>query len=138
MRGQTLEAQIYREVTRLARDNRAAIEERYPKILRRVSGYNLDEFLGGGPFNVAKMIVGSEGTLAAVVAAKVRIMPVPRATSVLAVHFDDMIAAMEATNAILPFAPSAVEMIDRRIIEAARVSKEPAGSMPFAGRQMHC
>jgi FAD/FMN-containing dehydrogenase len=58
-------------------------------------------------------------------------MPLPRATSVLAVHFDDMIAAMEATNAILPFAPSAVEMIDRQIIEAARISKELAGSMPF-------
>jgi FAD/FMN-containing dehydrogenase/Fe-S oxidoreductase len=131
MRGQTLEAQVYREVTRLARDNREAIQERYPKILRRVSGYNLDEFLGDGPFNIAKMVVGSEGTLAAVVAAKVRIMPLPKATSVLAVHFDDMIAAMEATNAILPFAPSAVEMIDRQIIEAARVSKELAGSMPF-------
>ena len=131
MRGQTLEAQIYREVARIARDNREAILERYPKILRRVSGYNLDEFIGDGPFNPAKMIVGSEGTLVAVTAAKMRIMPVPKATSVLAVHFDDMIAAVEATNAILPFEPSAVEMIDRQIVEAARVSKELAGSMPF-------
>src|SRR5205807_9204338 len=39
MRGQTLEAQIYQGVTRLPRDNREAIQERYPKILRRVSGY---------------------------------------------------------------------------------------------------
>ncbi|MBM3226302.1 MAG: FAD-binding protein, partial [Candidatus Tectomicrobia bacterium] len=131
MRGQTLEAQIYREVTRLARDNREAIEDRYPKILRRVSGYNLDEFLGAGPCNLSKMIVGSEGTLAAVVAAKMRIMPSPKATSLLAVHFDDMIAAVEATNAILPFDPSAIEMIDRQIVEAARASKEFAGSMPF-------
>ncbi|OLC60692.1 MAG: oxidoreductase [Ktedonobacter sp. 13_1_40CM_4_52_4] len=130
-RGQTLEAQIYREVMRIAHDNREAILERYPKILRRVSGYNLDEFMGDGPFNLAKMLVGSEGTLAAVTAAKMRIMPSPRATSVLAVHFDDMIAAVEATNAILPFEPSAVEMIDRQIVEAARASKELGGSMPF-------
>ena len=75
MRGQTLEAQIYREVARIARDNRETILERYPKILRRVSGYNLDEFIGDGPFNPAKMIVGSEGTLVAVTAAKMRIMP---------------------------------------------------------------
>ena len=53
-RGQTLEAQIYREVARIAHDNREAILERYPKILRRVSGYNLDEFIGDGPFNLAK------------------------------------------------------------------------------------
>ncbi len=135
MRGHTLEAQIYREVVRLARDNKEAIAERYPKILRRVSGYNLDEFLGEGPFNIAKMIVGSEGTLAAVVAAKMRIMPMPKATSVLAVHFDDMIAAVEATNAMLPSEPSAIEMIDRQIIEAARASKEFAGSMPFVEGQ---
>jgi FAD/FMN-containing dehydrogenase/Fe-S oxidoreductase len=131
LRGQTLEAQIYREVRRIAQDNREAILERYPKILRRVSGYNLDEFIGDDPCNLAKMLVGSEGTLAVVTAAKMRIMPSPKATSVLAVHFDDMIAAVEATNAILPFEPSAVEMIDRQIVEAARASKELGGSMPF-------
>ncbi|MGE3539693.1 MAG: FAD-binding and (Fe-S)-binding domain-containing protein [Candidatus Tectimicrobiota bacterium] len=131
MRGETLEARIYREVRRLAQDNREAVLERYPKILRRVSGYNLDEFIGDGPFNVAKMLVGSEGTLAVVTAAKMRIMPSPKATSVLAVHFDDMIAAVEATNAILPFGPSAIEMIDRQIVDAARASHEFAGSMPF-------
>lgn len=131
MRGETLEANIYREVARIAGENREAILERYPKILRRVSGYNLDEFIGDGPFNVAKMLVGSEGTLAVVTAAKVRIMPAPQATSVLAVHFDDMIAAVEATNAILPFEPSAIEMIDRQIVDAARASHEFSGSMPF-------
>lgn len=131
MRGETLEAMIYRKVTRLAREHREAILERYPKILRRVSGYNLDEFIGDGPFNIAKMLVGSEGTLAVVTAAKMRLMPSPKATALLAVHFDDMIAAMEATNAILPFKPSAIEMIDRQIVEAARASQEFAGSMPF-------
>jgi FAD/FMN-containing dehydrogenase/Fe-S oxidoreductase len=130
-RGQTLEANIYREVLRIARHNRDAIQERYPKILRRVSGYNLDEFIQDGPCNLAKMVVGSEGTLAVVTAAKMRIMPLPRATAVLAVHFDDMIAAVEATGAMLPFNPSAVEMIDRQVIEAARHSKEFAGRLPF-------
>ena len=131
MRGNTLEAQIYRDIVRLAQDNREAILERYPKILRRVSGYNLDEFLRDGPVNIAKMLVGSEGTLAVVTAAKMRLEPRPKATGLLAVHFDDMIASVEATNAILPFQPSAIEMIDRQIIDAARVSKELAGSMPF-------
>ena len=130
-REQTLEGRIYREVLRIAQEHRDEVLERYPKILRRVSGYNLDEFVHDGQVNMAKMIVGSEGTLAAVTAAKVRIMPRPKATAVLAVHFDDMIAAVEATGTILPFAPSAIEMIDRNIVEAARVSKELAGQLPF-------
>jgi FAD/FMN-containing dehydrogenase/Fe-S oxidoreductase len=129
--GQSLESHIYREVMRIARDNREAIQERYPKILRRVSGYNLDEFITDGACNLAKMVVGSEGTLAVVTAAKMRIMPVPKATAVLAVQFDDMINAVEATGAMLPFNPSAVEMIDRQIIEAARHSREFAGRLPF-------
>jgi FAD/FMN-containing dehydrogenase/Fe-S oxidoreductase len=131
MHQHTLEGQIYREVVRIAHDNREAILERYPKILRRVSGYNLDAFIHDGPFNLAKMLVGSEGTLAVVTAAKMRIMPRPQATAVLAVHFDDMIAAVEATNAILPFQPSAVEMIDHQIVDAARHAKEFAGRLPF-------
>ena len=131
MRGNTLEAHIYRDIVRIASENRDAILERYPKILRRVSGYNLDEFLQDGPVNVAKMLVGSEGTLAIVSAAKMRLEPRPKATGLLAVHFDDMIASVEATNAILPFQPSAIEMIDRQIIDAARVSKELGGRLPF-------
>ncbi len=130
-RGHDLEAQIYRDLDRIARDNRDAILERYPKILRRVSGYNLDEFVSDAPFNLAKMVVGSEGTLAAVTAAKVRIMPRPAATSVLVIHFDDMIASVEATGMILEFNPSAVEMADHQIIDAARAAKEFEGRLPF-------
>lgn len=130
-RGTDLESQIYRELDRIARENREAIIERYPKILRRVSGYNLDEFVTDAPFNLAKMVVGSEGTLAAVTAAKVRIMPRPAATSVLVIHFDDMIASVEATGTILEFKPSAVEMVDHQIVNAARSSKDFEGQLPF-------
>jgi FAD/FMN-containing dehydrogenase/Fe-S oxidoreductase len=130
-RGTDLEAQIYRDIARIAQQNREVIRERYPKILRRVSGYNLDEFISDAPFNLAKMVVGSEGTLAAVTAAKVRLVPRPAATAVLVVHFNDMIDAVEATAAILESNPSAVEMIDRQIINAARGSKEFEGRLPF-------
>ena len=131
MRRPDLEGHIYREIARIARDNREAIVERYPKIQRRVSGYNLDEFINDAPFNLAKMVVGSEGTLAAVLKAKVRIMPRPAATGVLVVHFDDMIRSVEGTGLILPLGPSAVEMVDRQIVNAARASKEFAGRLPF-------
>src|SRR5215470_4779939 len=57
--------------------HRDEIEKRYPKIMRRVSGYNLDEFVRNGKFNLTKLMVGSEGTLAAVHQARVRIEPRP-------------------------------------------------------------
>ena len=63
--------------------NREEIERRYPKIMRRVSGYNLDEFVRNGKFNLSKLVVGSEGTLAAVHQAKVRIEPRPPATALM-------------------------------------------------------
>ncbi len=130
-RGSDFAAAIYREIDRIARHNREEIQERYPKILRRVSGYNLDEFVSAAPFNLAKMVVGSEGTLAVVTAAKVRIVPRPAATAVLVIHFDDMIASVEATGAVLAFQPSAVEMVDHQIINAARSAKEFEGRLPF-------
>src|ERR1051326_2300871 len=66
--------------------NREEIERRFPKIMRRVSGYNLDEFVRNGHFNLVKLIIGSEGTLAAAHQAKVRIVPRPKATALCVVH----------------------------------------------------
>src|SRR6267142_5057132 len=70
----------------IVRTNRDEIERRYPKIMRRVSGYNLDEFVRNGKFNLVKLMVGSEGTLATVHEAKVRIEPRPPATALCVVQ----------------------------------------------------
>ena len=69
----TIEGRAYREVFRLAEQHKNEILARYPKIMRRVSGYNLDEFIKPQPFNLSRMIVGSEGTLATIVEAKMRL-----------------------------------------------------------------
>src|SRR5258708_2438676 len=62
--GNTLEAACYRTVLRLADEHADEIDRRYPKILRRVGGYNLDEFTNSAkPVNLARILVGSEGTL---------------------------------------------------------------------------
>ena len=63
MRGGTFEGDIYRSLFEIGEDNRDEVLSRYPKIQRRVSGYNLDEFVGGNNFNMARFVVGSEGTL---------------------------------------------------------------------------
>ncbi len=87
-----LEGDIYRGVLRIAREQKDEIDRTYAKIQRRVSGYNLDEFIlddlgRGGPVNLARMVVGSEGTLCVVTEAKVNLVPRPTMTSPLRVAF---------------------------------------------------
>jgi FAD/FMN-containing dehydrogenases len=99
--------------------------------MRRVSGYNLDEFIRNGKFNLSKLIVGSEGTLAAVHQAKVNIEPRPPATALCVVHFKDMVECIRSTDFILPFEPSAIELVDDLIIDLARNSLELSRQLDF-------
>jgi FAD/FMN-containing dehydrogenase/Fe-S oxidoreductase len=129
--GGALENHIYRQVKRIVDANREAIRQHYPAIQRRVSGYNLDAFVPDGDFNLAKLVVGSEGTLAVVTEAKVRIVPRPKATAVCVVHFDDLIASTEASEEILACDPYAIEMIDRMVISLTRDAGELGRLMTF-------
>ncbi len=119
--GDTLEARCYRTVRQVARECAPEIEKRYPKVLRRVSGYNLDEFVDGTkPFNLAKIIVGSEGTLGMIASAKVNLVPLPKEKAVLAIEFDELLDALAATPVILRHKPSAIEVMDAFILNHAR------------------
>ena len=111
--------------------NRGEIEARFPKLMRRVSGYNLDAFVRNPKFNLAKLIVGSEGTLAVIHRAKVRIEPLPEATALMVVHFDDIVDAIRASEVILPLEPAAIELIDDMIIDLARRSLELSREIGF-------
>ena len=133
--GTGLESEIYRQVTRIARENRDEILARFPRIMRRVSGYNLDDFLEAstspGALNMARMVVGSEGTLAVVTEAKVNLVPVPPHKGLAVLHFQDMIQACEANWEILRHGPAAVELIGRMILERCRASLGFKGLMDF-------
>jgi len=121
--GETLVAGCYRTVRRLAAEHADEIERRYPKVLRRVGGYNLDEFARPDrPFNLAKMIVGSEGTLGVVLEAKLNLVPLPKAKAVLCIQFRELLDALAATPAILKHSPSAVEVMDGFILSHTRQS----------------
>jgi FAD/FMN-containing dehydrogenase/Fe-S oxidoreductase len=114
----TLESNCYREVLRLARDHASEISSRYPKVLRRVGGYNLDAFVDPArPIDMTRLIVGSEGTLAAILEARVNLVPLPAAKAVMAIQFADLLESLEATPAILEHRPSAVEVMDRFILD---------------------
>ena len=117
-----LEGDIYRGVRAIAREHRAEVEKRFPKILRRVSGYNLDEIGEEGALNLAKVVVGSEGTLATVTEATVRVVPIPPAKMLAALHFRTVVEAAAATVRANAHGPSAVELVDDTIIERCRES----------------
>jgi FAD/FMN-containing dehydrogenase/Fe-S oxidoreductase len=114
----TLEAACYRTVRRLAAQHRDEIARRYPKVLRRVGGYNLDEFVREDrPVNLAKLLVGSEGTLGVVLSAKLNLVPLPNARAVLIIQFRSLSESLAATPLILRHRPSAVEVMDRFILD---------------------
>ncbi len=124
--GQGLESHIYREVRRIAHQNRDEILRRFPKIMRRVSGYSLDAFIDDGPMDMTQMVVGSEGTLCVVTEARVNLEPRPKQTAVAVLHFKTLIQSMEATPQILAHQPSAVELVDKFMLDKCR------GSLGFA------
>ena len=126
-----LEGRIYATIGRIAEQQRDEIARRYPKIMRRVSGYNLDLMLEDRPFDLTKMAVGSEGTLVTVTEAKLNLEPLPKMRGLAVLHFHGLIEAMEATVAILELRPSAVELVDRMILERSRESLGFARRMTF-------
>jgi FAD/FMN-containing dehydrogenase/Fe-S oxidoreductase len=123
--GDSIEARAYRVVRQLASECRPEIERRYPKLLRRVGGYNLNEFANREqPFNLTRLMVGSEGTLGVVLEATVRLVPLPQAKAVMAIEFAELLEALEAVPLILPHRPSAVEVMDKFILDFTRQNAE--------------
>ncbi|HEY2368713.1 MAG TPA: FAD-binding oxidoreductase, partial [Polyangiaceae bacterium] len=109
---------------------RGRIEERFPRIPRRVSGYNLDALLPGadGRFNVARAIVGSEGTLATILEATVRLVDLRPKRAVVILGFEDVFRAADAVPHVLAAEPDpmAVEGMDERL--RAHIAKKNARS----------
>jgi FAD/FMN-containing dehydrogenase/Fe-S oxidoreductase len=117
-----LEAEIYRRIPQIAGLAAGEVDRRFPKILRRVGGYNLDLVQDSSALNLVKMAVGSEGTLLAVTSAKLNLEPIPPHKGVVVIHFKDIVESMEATVATLEEEPAAVEHIGEMIIREARNS----------------
>ncbi len=126
-----LEGRIYREVARIRERYGDEIRRRYPAWWRRVAGYNLDELVKDRPLNLARLVVGSEGTLATVVEARVRLVRRPPATALDVIHFRDLQEAMECSQSILETGPYAVELTDRMILDLARGNIEQSKRMGF-------
>lgn len=121
----TREGSAYRSVENAVRRNAAEIARRTPKILRKVSGYNLSGMLpgpngGSPPRTLVPLLVGSEGTLAVITEAELALVERPRHRGLLVPQFDSLAAALDALAVCLELQPSAVELLDRMLIELAR------------------
>jgi FAD/FMN-containing dehydrogenase/Fe-S oxidoreductase len=118
-------AQIADVVRELALTHRAEIQAHWPKVLRRVAGYNLDIFHNqsekpytpDGSVNLAHLLVGAEGTLAYTRHLKLQLSELPRAKVLGVVNFPTFHAAMDAAQHIVTLTPTAVELVDRTMIE---------------------
>ena len=115
--------QSYRELVQKIRDiavaNADEIEARYPKLLRRVGGYNLD-MVSGMAFNMAHLLVGSEGTLAYSKRVHLNLSALPKHKTLGVCHFKTFYKSMEAPQQIVKLKPTAVELVDRTMIGLAR------------------
>ncbi len=118
--GNTREGEILREFKRIIETNASEITERFPKVMRRVSGYNLDAFVGADAWNLLKLIVGSEGTLGTILEVTLNLEPLPEHRALCTVHFTEVLEATQALEAILAHKPSAVEIVDADVIVRAR------------------
>ncbi len=95
------------------------IAARFPKLLRKVAGYNLDH-LGPPHANAAHLLVGSEGTLAYFERLLLKLAPLPAHKTLGVVHFPKFYTAMDSAQHIVKLGPSAVELVDRTMIDLAR------------------
>jgi FAD/FMN-containing dehydrogenase/Fe-S oxidoreductase len=125
------EGRIYREIAAIRQEFADEIRARYPKHWRRVAGYNLNEAIKDFPLNVARIVVGSEGTLVTVLEAKVRLVKRPTRTAVDVIHYRDIQEALESSQAILETGPYAVELTDKVILDLARNNIEQSKRMAF-------
>ncbi|MGO2392924.1 MULTISPECIES: FAD-binding and (Fe-S)-binding domain-containing protein [unclassified Halomonas] len=119
------EQRIAEQIKAIAQRVAPEIRDHFPKVLRRVGGYNLDLFDCQNPIpydldgraNLAHLLVGSEGTLGVSQRIKLRLSPLPEQKVLGVVNFPTFYQAMDFTQHIVKLGPTAVELVDRTMIE---------------------
>jgi FAD/FMN-containing dehydrogenase/Fe-S oxidoreductase len=126
---ETQEGDIYRKVHQILSENKVEIDKHFPKIPRRVSGYNLDLVKYEGFFDLCKLIVGSEGTFGIVTEIKVAIRQKPKYCGLCIIHFHEMNEGFKSVPYLLNFKPIALEMIDDIILNTGLTAPSLKGQV---------
>ncbi|WP_433420984.1 FAD-binding and (Fe-S)-binding domain-containing protein [Microtetraspora malaysiensis] len=116
-------AELSTRLGELAHRHLAALRTELSRIPRQVSGFHLAHLLPENGFDVARSLVGSEGACALVVAATVRLVPVPRAVRLLCLGYADVVEAARDVETILRYRPVAVEGMDEAIVDTMRLRR---------------
>jgi FAD/FMN-containing dehydrogenase/Fe-S oxidoreductase len=127
------QGEIYAALKQLRDTYADLIREKFPQIKRRVSGFNLDQLLPENGFNVARALVGTEGTCAITLQAKVRLVKSPAKRVLLVLGFADIFTAADAVPHFMQCGPIAIEGLDRAIIrglQARGLKKEEIALLP--------
>ena len=114
---------LARDLLSLGAREKVEIDARFPKLMRRVGGYNIDALVEDGrnsPVNLAHLLVGSEGTLGFSTEIALDLTPIPTHKLLGICHFPDFYAAMDSTQHIINLSPAAVELADKTMIDLAR------------------
>nr|WP_249227635.1 FAD-binding and (Fe-S)-binding domain-containing protein [Kutzneria sp. CA-103260] len=114
---------VHRELRALRDDVMAAVRTGFPRIPRRVSGYNLDQLLPENGFHVGRALVGSEGTCVTVLGATVKLVPLPERRSLVVLGFEDTYAAADQVVALLSLDVLAIEGVNEDIVSILRQRK---------------
>jgi FAD/FMN-containing dehydrogenase/Fe-S oxidoreductase len=114
-------------------ENLGTIRTELGRFGRQVSGYALEHLLPERGFDVARALVGTEGTLAVVLGATVRLVRTPPATVLVTLGYVDMATAADAVPGLLAYSPIAVEGLDRRIVDVLVAHRGP-GAVPALPR----
>jgi FAD/FMN-containing dehydrogenase/Fe-S oxidoreductase len=117
---QTVQRTIVSKLAKLLADNRDLINERQPALIRNSSGYYLRNIRQAEELHLARMLVGSEGTLGLFTSATLHTSPLPEFRGVALLLFGKMEHAIDAVLAIIPQQPSACDLIDRRLLMLGR------------------
>jgi FAD/FMN-containing dehydrogenase/Fe-S oxidoreductase len=112
--------QIYERLAMLRDRCADLIRARFPKLARRVSGYSLEQLLPENGFNVARALVGSEGTCVTVLEAKVRLVDSPQVRSLLVLGYPDIYSAGDHIREVLEGKPIGLEGLDDVLVEHMR------------------
>ena len=114
--------QIYRQVDEIVNNKRSLIEQQFPKMPRFLTGYNLAKVYDPERqfFDLNRILAGSEGTLAVVTEAKLKLTSIPHYQELLVIHYPCFDHALQAAQSLLAFNPVAIETIDETILDLAK------------------
>ncbi len=118
--GTRAEQRLRERLNTLAEANLGIIRTEFGRFPRQVSGYSLEHLLPENDVDLAKLLVGTEGTLAVLLGATVRLVESPPAVALCVLGYEDMAAAADAVPALLPHGAVALEGIDARLVDVVR------------------